>query len=106
MPCLFFSVRIGVCSLRCVGRVLVACGGWEMRTMVMATVLALVAGGFRIVTRPMERMIARTIRLICVMWTRNFQDSSKERIEDSSCIFAVGGRGSRICCRENAVGDC
>lgn len=59
--------------------------------MVMATVLALVAGGFRIVTRAMERMIARTIRMICVMWTRSFWDSSKERIEDSSCIFAVGG---------------
>lgn len=55
--------------------------------MVMATVLALVAGGFRIVTRPIERMIARTMRMICVMWTRYFQLSSKERTEESSCIF-------------------
>lgn len=58
--------------------------------MVIATVLALVAGGFRIVTRPMERMIARTMRMICVMWTRYFQVSSKERVEESSCILAVG----------------
>lgn len=58
--------------------------------MVIATVFALVAGGFRIVTRPMERMIARTIRTICVMWTRNFQLSSKERIEDISCILVFG----------------
>jgi len=57
--------------------------------MVIATVLALVAGGFRIVTRPMERMIARTMRMICVMWTRYFQVSSKERIDDNSCIFVV-----------------
>jgi hypothetical protein len=61
-----------------------------IRTMVMATVFALVAGGLRIVTRPMERMIARTIRTICMMWTRNFQLSSKERIEDISCIVVVG----------------
>jgi len=41
--------------------------GWKLmldHTMVMATVLALVAGGFRIVTRPMERMMARTIKMI------------------------------------------
>lgn len=62
--------------------------------MVIATVFALVEGGFRIVTRPMERMIARTMRMICVMWTRYFQLSSKERIDDNSCIFC--------CC----VGDC
>ena len=61
--------------------------------MVIATVFALVAGGFRIVTRPMERMIARTIRTICVMWTRYFQDSSKDRIEATSCIFVFG----RLC---------
>lgn len=51
---------------------------------------ALVAGGFLIVTRPMERMMARTMRTICVMWTRYFQVSSKESIDDRSCIFAVG----------------
>jgi len=60
-----------------------------IRTIVMATVLALVAGGFRIVTRPMERMMARAIRTICVMWMRNFQLSSKERIEEISCILVL-----------------
>lgn len=41
------------------------------------------------VTRPMERMMASTIRTVCVMWTRNFQLSSKERIEDISGILVV-----------------
>lgn len=48
----------------------------------MATVFALVAGGFLIATRPMERVMARAMRQICAMWTRNFQVSSKERIEE------------------------
>lgn len=52
----------------------------------MATVFALVAGGFLIATRPMERMMARTMRQICVMCTRNFQVSSKERIKESIAI--------------------
>jgi uncharacterized membrane protein len=69
---------------------MVVSGRWEMLTMVMATVFALVAGGLRIVTRPMERMMARTIRTICVMCMRNFQLSSKERIEDISCILVFG----------------
>lgn len=57
-------------------------------TKVMATVFALVAGGFLIATRPIERMMARTIKQICVTCTRNFQVSSKERMEES--IVAYG----------------
>ena len=63
--------------------------------MVMATVFALVAGGLRIVTRAMERMIARRIRAICMMWTRSLWVSSKERREDMSECIVVGGCG---CC--------
>lgn len=74
--------------------------------MVMATVLALVAGGFRIVTRPMERIMARTMRTICVMWTRNFQVSSKERIEDRSCILLSDECLSLVCTRKEGVGSC
>lgn len=92
-----FYALFGFCALE-LGCVLCGYGWWigclwemeDVRTMVIATVLALVAGGLRIVTRAMERMIARTIRAICVMWTRNLWVSSKERIEDSSCIFVVG----------------
>jgi len=62
---------------------------------VMATVLALVAGGLRIVTRAMERMMARRIRAICRMWTRSLRVSSKERSEDESECIVVDGCG---CC--------
>lgn len=54
--------------------------------MVMATVLALVAGGFLIATLPIDSTIASTVKQICAMWTRYFQLSSNERIRD---IFVV-----------------
>lgn len=49
-------------------------------TMVTAMVFALVAGGFLIVTRTMERMMARTMREICAICTRCFHRTSNERI--------------------------
>jgi len=52
--------------------------GCECRrlTNVMATVLALEAGGFLIVTLPIERKMARTISTICTAWTSVFRCSS------------------------------
>jgi hypothetical protein len=57
-------------------------------TIVIATVFALVAGGFLIPTRPIERTIARMVKEIWAMWTRSFHRSSKERIEEEFVIFA------------------
>jgi hypothetical protein len=54
----------------------------------MATVFALVAGGFRIAARPTERKIARIVKVIWAMWTRDFQLSLNERTEESFVIFA------------------
>jgi hypothetical protein len=56
--------------------------------MVMATVFALVAGGFLIAARPTERTIARIVKVIWAMWTRDFQLSLNERTEESFVIFA------------------
>ena len=82
MPCFFFFVGFvfvslllslavrGVVVFHSSGRRRRQAGRQAKRTMVMATVLARVAGGFRIVTRAIERMMARTMRTICVMWTR------------------------------------
>ena len=53
-------------------------------------VLALVAGGFLMVTRPIERTMARGIKLICTMCTRCFQLSSKERMKESIVDPIVG----------------
>lgn len=55
-------------------------------TRVMATVFAREAGGFLIVTRAMERIMARMIKAIWRMWTLNFQVSLKVRIEASIAI--------------------
>jgi ABC-type uncharacterized transport system permease subunit len=63
MPCVGV-VSIALNGIMCIGRI---CERMEDRTIVMATVLALVAGGFRIVTRPIESTMARTIKQICAM---------------------------------------
>jgi hypothetical protein len=50
-------------------------------TIAIATVLALDAGGFLIVTLPIDRTIARVMRAICKIWTSAFRRSSKRLFE-------------------------
>jgi hypothetical protein len=52
------------------------CECWRL-TIATATVLALVAGGVLIVTLPIDRTIARVMRMICTIWTSVFRRSSK-----------------------------
>jgi hypothetical protein len=56
-------------------------------TSVMATVLALEAGGFLIVTLPIDRTMASAMREICIIWTMVFRRSSKML---STFIFVAG----------------
>jgi hypothetical protein len=79
MPCFagwFFSNGVlemeieFVCEFEC----------WRL-TIAMATVLALEAGGFLIVTLPIERTMARVMRTICTIWTSVFRRSSKRLFE-------------------------
>lgn len=61
-------------------------------TNVMATVLALEAGGFLIVTLPIDRMIARVMRMICTTWTNVFRRSSNRLsmfIIDLCCWLSI-----------------
>jgi hypothetical protein len=62
-----------------------------MLTMVMATVFALVAGGFLTATRPIERIIARSVRTIWAMWMRCLWVASKERREERKVIWLLSG---------------
>lgn len=58
----------------------------------MATVFALEAGGFLIVTLPIDRKIARMMRIICAAWTFVFHRSLRRLsvlIVSTGCWFSI-----------------